>query len=1598
MQQKAFTLHNRGMNRDLSISKAGESSAYENHNIRIIARDHDTLLSVTNERGNKEIPLPDIEGELVGWNVLNNHIILFTTSDSYDYIYRIDYKDNGSFVMCYGGESGHVVGKPLYKGKLGFNVFSPIESIVYHENDDIQKIYWIDGEHPLRFLNFAADEAEVDSWNDGDNTHFDSNRAVNYGITATIEKDNSGNNRANGTVQYLLTYFNKHGQETGIVWISDLIYLSPINRGGAADEFNSNRITITFNNPDKRFTNYKVYSIFRSSYNGTAVAYVVDDGSIDDTITVVDDGAHLVAEDPSRLLYLGSQALVAGTMTHKDNTLFLGDLKSTGQDFSSIEIAIKASMYDPATGLCRGKAIEFVYSDDSNPDIKNIPYSDIEGTYSYTSQMIYSSSDILTFKGNEKYRFALVFKTKSGVDTKAFWIGDQVNYKYPVIDKDNNVIRRVVAKCTIPASVIKAIKGITGTNEISTVRLMIAEATYADRSVKAQGIINPTVFNVWERYNNRLYSVPSWISRPRRSNFACTHFAPLDNAKYSSGELQCNYWETSEDPTPYYRSQNGNVLDQLEGIPQYDYVMIMYGYVHKKTVRESNNDIYQMQCIIFKAVGSQPTYTFESYDELNKILWNSTYSIPSTNITTTTSFFKGNYKQLFHDVNKFLDDNGIIDIELKIADDNDLKTWLTHDNNTVYWRVQGNSSTEFSVFSSAITTAKKWNSVASDALTTKNAYLASLYKRHLMFVDENVITLNSPEFEYEAVYVDNQHNEDGFKLRIVGVAKITGSYSDYTVYATHGKASGENLVSDSFIATVADGNLDGLTAWPLWKDYGLSKYDPTPDNNNDYPDMPVINRTSSYYTYGGDINRYWLYLWNHLGKIDGYNPPDRSDESSPSPNDYSSLKAKTFATMRFSNETIYTSSPNVYSPDSVRMFTALASQYTGIDVDSSVKYYDGSPDFSVATAGNHKYPLLFSTDRFDTDDVITANPNASAYLYINDPIQVQYSSTAHAVLALPSKTENNVLTQEILPYMSYGDVPVTSTNATISWNEDSSYAPPSTQQFQLKDFSDIHNAISFNDDDRYLFIGELYYDFDAEGAEDTRYGGITRSDIENCTFIPAGPMYLASKLIADSADNKDAVIYGNQGDTYFQRYDCLKTKPAGTETPNSVIDITSVMLESHINLDGRTDNYRGQRFLASIDTEKFGALNHVYSQNNNYFKRRILDEDDNLDTYRASITWTLDKHDAADVDEWTHITVANNLKLDGDKGWCNALRRIGNSIIAFQDRGISEILFNSRTQLSTTDGVPVEIANSGKVDGKRYITNKYGCLNKWSIIEGKSGLYFVDNINKAFCSFNGQGIDNISERLGFGVWFRSRNDIHPWNPNDYNNIVSYYDKIHSDIYLVTSKIDDQMPCLVYNETLGAFTSFFDYDTVPMMASVQDRFVSFRNNKMWLQNEGLYCTFFKNQYDFWVNYRVTPDPFGDKIWTNVDYRADFYKVLDSYGDRLPDITEEMLINGEFYDRIPGTYQDIKTFDSLRIWNEYQNTGDISLGKNYSTDKTTRRKFRIWHVAIPRSQKSDRNKWGLDRIRNPWIHLMFKKRSDVINTDLVQLHDITVRYFE
>ena len=91
-----------GMQRDLTVSKFKPEFVFDAQNIRITARENSTLLSVTNEKGNNEITLYNeknnivkIKGTVIGYNVLNEYLTLFTTDTSdLDRIYRINKSNN----------------------------------------------------------------------------------------------------------------------------------------------------------------------------------------------------------------------------------------------------------------------------------------------------------------------------------------------------------------------------------------------------------------------------------------------------------------------------------------------------------------------------------------------------------------------------------------------------------------------------------------------------------------------------------------------------------------------------------------------------------------------------------------------------------------------------------------------------------------------------------------------------------------------------------------------------------------------------------------------------------------------------------------------------------------------------------------------------------------------------------------------------------------------------------------------------------------------------------------------------------------------------------------------------------------------------------------------------------------------------------------------------------------------------------------------------------------------------------------------------------------------------------------------------------------
>lgn len=1449
------------MQRDLSASAFNSEYSYENKNVRVMPTDENTLLSIVNEKGTKPITIEGIgetiEGTVIGQAVIDNELILFTTKESIDRIYKIWYEEDK-----FKGEQLYpnidLSEEELLKTSLGFDSKYPIETTSFYENDSIKKVYWTDGKNQPRVINITATKEVRDSWN---SNSFNFVPTLKLKETVNITRNMVANGAfAPGVIQYAFTYFNKYGQESNIFYTSPLYYISYNNRGAGPEDRVSNSFDIIMSNVDTSFNYLRIYSIHRTSINSTPVVNRVADIAVSNTVKYTDSNTSGDSVDPTELLYIGGEEVVFGTMTQKDNTLFLGDIETKRKTLDST-----------IRNYFRGKSITF------SSHNKSISSPEPKGYYPYSNQLKMNSYQFKTFKYLEYYRFGIQAQHYTGKWSEPIWINDVRNTVH--IDTtfySSNNIGLPVAEFTLNDSTI--INRLLD-NGYVRIRPVVVYPTINDREAVCQGILCPTVYNISDRFGNSPFAQSSWFTRPNAPFDEYEAFHYNQNNEGAWGGDWVGLGQFLGNPSAYSRAgimSNNRTIVTSEGA-QYNIDIVNKGawaeFRHNRPIPGNSNRNAEIQCI-----------------------WNP----PS---------------------GPYVDDT---------ATDSDVASWVS-DNAENY------------------------------------------------YIDQSILTFHSPdiEFDNEVRSIDTS----GLKLRIVGMVPLTAFASDIDIQTS---TPVNNFYDSSELPA-------GFYKEPIGAENDFSYYDGIGVHLGDshfgwrglISGAFWFDELTAYKKDTGNTKHlttgFVVYPWHRNGSLnntkfatDGY----RS----------AMLDKKKMSNMRYSYKSVYLDSGNiwnayesssstrtgisgvaVFDSNEVSLVRLPAQENSGL---TDINYY-GNVDklLTISRIGDKKdgYPImttgvqsaetnahtLFSSDYTQIDSRFTDQITGT------DPVRIKYKSTPHAVLALNYTTSG---AQRILPNIQDGDY-----NNTWLVNAQNSGAPSGQHMYWDKSGSTKSvsqdtiiygapigpiSAVS-SIQHGWLWLGELYND-----NVQNRFGGQTEEAFENNVWLPCGdPISLVD---TNNGVKSSVTIRWEEGDTYFQRYDHIKTYPFTLEDQNAVTDIVSFMCETRVNIDGRYDRNRGQTSNFSITPENFNLMNDVYSQPNNFFNYRTINPNKlNLDNFHNSITWTKTKTAGELVDTWTNITLASTLDFDGDKGYVRSLKRLNNNIIAFQDKGISQVLYNENMQIASTEGVPIEIANSGKVNGKRYITDRIGCTNKWSICETPNGIYFIDDITKGIFLFNGQ-LNNISDKLGFHSWINKVSDeVNIWNPVDFDGFVTYYDKVNGDVFFINKN-----ECLGFSEPLGKFSSFYSYESTPYFANLGDKGIWIRDGKLWLHNEGDYNMFFGTYQPFYTTVIANPNMTKDKIFNTLEFRADSW---DKEGN---------LLN--------------TTFDTLNVWNEYQE-GTSTLSNTLDRPSSLKKKFRIWRANIPRAKAN-----GRDRMRNPWLYIKLSMEEENVNKTI--LHDMIVHYFE
>ena len=1557
MTPKATSHVIQGMQKDTSKSKLSKEFAFHNHNIRITAREDSTLLSITNEKGT--IGNGFFQGIYIGHCVIQDALVIFSK-----YTTPKEQNKPDRILLYYPKKSPFY--EQLYIGNLNFSADNPIEALGVYENESIQKVYWVDGKNQPRVINIAAEDKIKEKWND---SSFDFIPELTLQESVSIETVSNSSMFAPGVIQYAFSYYNKYGQESNIFDVTPLCYIAHKERGASPEEVIKDiAFKIRVDNVDTNFDYIRIYSIHRTSLNAVpTVKRVIDLPAIipEETIDVVETHFSYTIGGINNLYLRRLSELPPNTIDYNGklvteaffDTSIPGDTPDTMiyNFYKNLKYSYDFIIGDFVDG-------EFIIEKEISGNLENFKYVETKVSYGdkYTywyklEPIIYPST--LTIKyTTENTQTPYVEYIDNGTlgdtidPTQLLYIGGEDIIAGTITQKDNTLFLGNIKlnKLSIPQDIKDSIK-----NTVVT-----PQRRYLDINIEKE----------------LFYPSDSTIINEDSYYRAGEHYRVGIQFQHKSGK-----WSE-----PIYITDYTIGLDQRPQVSndQFSVPSISYG-IDKNTSSILDSlgfkkmrglvvfpDEYERK-VIAQGILCPTVYNPEDRDNNNPYSQSSWFLRPN----------------LPYNINNN-EEGGPFGF------------------NNIKDNVYNGAVVEFRHGHALITGANRGSEIQNEIE----------YR-----IDQSLLTLYSPEVEFENNNINTTNSY--IKMRIVGTTDFTSNYGDIDIL-TKTSTAGNNAAGfiKQKITNINSGET-GLISGLFFEDkdvqslseescrYLIYPWHRSASLNNDSASLAATEKRTqsailekkkisnikfSKYNTWFPITKIWKALGgNHSASFaNGISKIEKCDS-----NQIALIKIKQekdFINYYPNIDYLATKNTLFGIVSGMKDFDSELKESTKINSDAVRIKYKSSPHYvfklNNSTIDNCPVilPCINNINKIESEELVQIISDVESHLgtiilykqsvipssaNVNDLwIDTSYHADVYkaedndiVIRKRISLSNNNYADWELYAPTKYSDrcYYIISSNTAEVYKPHPKFGSYTyyNKQWKLEAIKNINSSsgediYSIKQDNLellndpiypYLYLAEIYRD---ENFIKNAFGGNNEEAIKNNLWLPA-----SESIPIDS----ERIIY-KYGDTRYQRYDCLKTYAFTPEDENQVIEIASFMCETRVNMLGRYDKNIGNLSNLNADPTNFNLFNPVYSQKDNFFNYRILDSDIyKLDKFTNTITWSKEKHLGEDVDTWTNITMASTLDLDGTKGKVNKLITFKDQIFAFQDKGISNILFNSRVQIPVSDGVPIEISNGMKVDGSRYISDNIGCQNKNSIITTPSGVYFLDSESSGIYLL-ADGLTNLSTNKGFDIWTKEVS-------ND-PTFKSFYDKNNKDVYFNTDTYS-----LCYSEKLGNFTSFYDYNGTEIMLNVGDSFYSLvtKNEEITGDNgtylyemfSGSYNNFFGEVKPYSITIISNEDPQADKVFTNLDYRADFFDSNNNYLEN-------------------------ESFDTLEVWNEYQR-GKETLKYSKFRPSNLKKKFRMWGANIPRDKKNK-----LDRMRNPWLYIKLSKENP--GTSKMELHDLVVKYLE
>jgi len=536
----------------------------------------------------------------------------------------------------------------------------------------------------------------------------------------------------------------------------------------------------------------------------------------------------------------------------------------------------------------------------------------------------------------------------------------------------------------------------------------------------------------------------------------------------------------------------------------------------------------------------------------------------------------------------------------------------------------------------------------------------------------------------------------------------------------------------------------------------------------------------------------------------------------------------------------------------------------------------------------------------------------------------------------------------------------------LTWNGGGDYRGLSFQVGNISDevlFKEVYYC-------RYVtnqYGGNTFEDRSKSVYVSTNHFQTLNNNLNGITNKIYSPDVWGGDVFVNYYDDEQIQMFVNQSTAYSSPYD--------PPVPNKLSVAVCFPTESPCNADYRegTTWAANKSALSMLAYEGNDYIyNPIWSQENiaesKYFSRDFLIRFTEEHPHQL---WASDnKIDGELIDSWRIFRTANRTEVNGIYGPINRIINYRDRLYFYQDMAFGIASIDERSVITDQSGQELVLGIGGVFPDYQYISTLTGSYHQFCIVPTENALYHYDARLKKVFKYTG-GPNPISDVKGMSSWF-ANNITGDITKNDHTlrvinggpvGVHAEADYRYNRVLFTFLKGDNEKYTISYNEMLDAFESFYTY-TPSLYLQYGRRLLSVNpgtKSEAYTHNIGDFGVFYNNTPSTCIIKTILGDNGNvTKTIDNLEYLSEVYNSskLDIYNE---------------------------TINRLRIRNEYQDTGLITLTNNINI----KRRMRHWRTYIPRDSSD-----GKSRIRNPWAELTLEYDNNA-NKRFV-LHDLIYSY--